>query len=234
MITILDYGAGNLRSVENTLSEIGAPYELVREAAGLEQATKIVLPGVGHFGQMLRALDAMGVRQTLLERIHAGTPFLGICLGLQALFQKSEEAPELDGLGLFEGTIKRFAADARVPHMGWNELVPSAESQLLRGVSPNAYVYFAHSYYAPLTSATAATCTYTLPYTAVLESRNVFGVQFHPEKSGPIGLKIVKNFVELSNSAVGQVGNLQPIANRPGSGEGQMRLRRVDCQSTAG
>ncbi len=198
MITILDYGAGNLRSVENTLSEIGAAYELVRDATGLEHATKIVLPGVGHFGQMMRALDAMGVRQPLLARIQAGIPFLGICLGLQALFQKSEEAPELDGLGLFEGSNRRFAADARVPHMGWNELAPASGSTLLRGISPNPFVYFAHSYYAPLTTATAATCTYTLPYTAVLESRNIFGVQFHPEKSGPIGLKIVKNFVELA------------------------------------
>jgi glutamine amidotransferase len=197
MIAILDYGAGNLRSVENTLAEIGAQYTLVRDAAGLRTASKIVLPGVGHFGQMMRALDAMQVRGALLERIRAGIPFLGICLGLQALFERSEEAPEARGLALYEGTVRRFPLDARVPHMGWNQLEPRAPSRLLNGLEPRAFVYFAHSYYVPETAATAAACTYCLPYTAVLESGSTFGVQFHPEKSGPVGLRIVKNFVEL-------------------------------------
>jgi imidazole glycerol-phosphate synthase subunit HisH len=197
VIAILDYGAGNLRSVENTLGEIGAQYTLVRDAAGLRNASKIVLPGVGHFGQMMRALDDMQVRGALLERIGASVPFLGICLGLQALFERSDEAPEACGLALFEGIVRRFPADARVPHMGWNQLDPRGDSRLLSGLSPQAFVYFAHSYYAPEMPATAAACTYTLPYTAVLEAGNTFGVQFHPEKSGPVGLRIVKNFVEL-------------------------------------
>jgi imidazole glycerol phosphate synthase glutamine amidotransferase subunit len=201
MITILDYGAGNLRSVQNTLAEIGAEYELVRNAAGLAQAIKIILPGVGHFGQMMRALDAMQVRGALLERIGAGVPFLGICLGLQALFEWSEEAPEERGLGLFQGEIRRFPATERVPHMGWNEIEPCAgarnAAKLLGNLPPHPYLYFAHSYYAPLNDATAASCFYNLPYTAVLETKNIFGVQFHPEKSGPIGLQIVRNFVEL-------------------------------------
>jgi glutamine amidotransferase len=197
MIAILDYGAGNLRSVENTLAEIGAAYELVRDRAGLKRASKIILPGVGHFGQMIRALDGLGVRDVLRERIAAGTPFLGICLGLQALFERSEEAPELDGLALFEGTVRRFEAGARVPHMGWNQLEPLRECRLLRGLPQHPYVYFAHSYYVPVVEATAAQCTYTTPYTAVLESGNTFGVQFHPEKSGPLGLAMMKNFVEL-------------------------------------
>ncbi len=120
-----------LRSVQNTLGEIGAEYELVRDAAGLGRATKIILPGVGHFGQMMRALDEMQVREALLERIRAGVPFLGICLGLQALFESSEEAPEERGLGLFPGEIRRFPATARVPHMGWNEIEPRNGARLL-------------------------------------------------------------------------------------------------------
>jgi imidazole glycerol phosphate synthase glutamine amidotransferase subunit len=197
VITILDYGAGNLRSVQNTLSEIGADYELVRDSAGLSAAHKIILPGVGHFGQIMRALDRMQVRETLLERIRAGVPFLGICLGLQALFESSEEAPQERGLGLFEGEIRRFPATSRVPHMGWNEIAPRHGAKLLKNLAPHPYLYFAHSYYAPLNDATAATCQYDVPYTAVLETKNIFGVQFHPEKSGPLGLKIVGNFVEL-------------------------------------
>ena len=197
MIAILDYGAGNLRSVQNTLDEIGASYEVVHDAQGLRRGDKIVLPGVGHFGQMLRALDELDVRSALAERIGAGVPFLGICLGLQALFTDSEEAPEQRGLGLFPGTVRRFPETARVPHMGWNTLEAVKESRLLRGLGRHPYVYFAHSYYAPLVEATAATATYCFPYTAVLESGNVFGVQCHPEKSGPLGLRLVRNFTEL-------------------------------------
>ncbi len=197
MIAIFDYGAGNLRSVENTLSEIGAGYRLVRDAEGLRSGSKIILPGVGHYGQMMRALDALDVRGALVERIRAGVPFLGICLGLQGLFESSDEAPEQRGLGIFPGAVKRFAADARVPHMGWNELEPRKPSRLLAKLPSPLYVYFAHSYYVPLNGAAAASCTYTLPYTAVLEQDNTFGVQFHPEKSGPVGLAIVRNFVEL-------------------------------------
>jgi glutamine amidotransferase len=198
MISIIDYGAGNLRSVQNTLAEVGAPYLLVDDLEGVRKATKIILPGVGHFGQMMRALDAMRLRQTLLDRIGAGVPFLGICLGLQALFEGSEESPESPGLGLFRAVVRRFGDDApRVPHMGWNELEPRKTSRLLEGVGERPYVYFAHSYYAPVVDATAATCNYTIPYTAILESGNVLGVQFHPEKSGPLGLQIMRNFVDL-------------------------------------
>jgi imidazole glycerol phosphate synthase glutamine amidotransferase subunit len=197
MIAIFDYGAGNLRSVENTLAEVGAPYTLVRDAAGLRAASKIILPGVGHFGQIMRALDEMEVRAALAERITAKVPFLGICLGLHALFDGSEEAPEVHGLGLVPGMVRRFPETARVPHMGWNNLDACKPSRLLAGLKPSSYVYFAHSYYAPVTPATAATCNYIFPYTALLEDGNMFGVQFHPEKSGPLGLAIVKNFVDL-------------------------------------
>jgi len=194
MIAIFDYGAGNLRSVQNTLDETGATYELVREADGLRRASKIILPGVGHFGQIMRALDALGVRDVFKERIKAGVPFLGICLGLQALFERSEEAPDEKGLAIFPGSVARFPQDARVPHMGWNTLHRVKPSRLLKDIEEHPYVYFAHSYYVPVTPQAAATCTYLNPYTAVLEQDNVCGVQFHPEKSGPVGLKIVENF----------------------------------------
>jgi imidazole glycerol phosphate synthase glutamine amidotransferase subunit len=198
MITILDYGAGNIRSVQNTLDEIGAPYELIRTPEALSQATKIILPGVGHFGQMLRSLDDMNVRAALIERIEANVPFLGICLGLQALFERSEEAPEQQGLGIFPGTVRRFDNTARVPHMGWNELDLIRPSMLLAGLPPKPHVYFAHSYYVPVVEQAAATCTYSTPYTAVLEWNHIFGVQCHPEKSGPLGLAIVRNFVNYA------------------------------------
>jgi imidazole glycerol phosphate synthase glutamine amidotransferase subunit len=196
MIAIFDYGAGNLRSVQNTLAELGCQYTLVREAAGLRQAAKIILPGVGHFGQMMRALDDLEVRPVFVERIRAGVPFLGICLGLQALFATSEEAPEVRGLGVFPGAVRRFPADARVPHMGWNELEPRGSSRLLCHLPARPFVYFAHSYYVPLHASATAACTYEVPYTAVLESDNIAGVQFHPEKSGAVGLRIVRNFLE--------------------------------------
>jgi glutamine amidotransferase len=197
MITIFDYGAGNLRSVQNTLDEIGAGYTLTRNSDGLRAATKIVLPGVGHFGQMIRELDALQVRRTLLDRIESGVPFLGICLGLQALLSESEEAPDVPGLGLYPGSVRRFPTDARVPHMGWNQLESTAPSKLMAGVAPSPYMYFAHSYYVPEGPVTAARCTYAVPYTAILEDRNIFGVQFHPEKSGPLGLQIMRNFLDL-------------------------------------
>ncbi len=196
MISIFDYGAGNLRSVQNTLAEIGAPYKVIDDAAELRHATKIVLPGVGHFGQMLRSLEAMRVKAALLERIEAGVPLLGICLGLQAMFSSSEEEPAVPGLGVFEGAVRRFPLGARVPHMGWNEIVPVKQSPLIEDLGPRPYLYFAHSYYAPVNEATAATCEYEVPYTAVLQRGNLFGVQFHPEKSGALGLRIVRNFVD--------------------------------------
>ena len=196
MIAIVDYGAGNLRSVQNTLDEIGAVYTVVRDADGVRTGEKVILPGVGHFGQMMQALDELELRNVLLERIEAGVPFLGICLGLHALFQSSEEAPGQPGLGLYPGHVQRFSREARVPHMGWNSLTPVKQSKLLANLPAEPYVYFAHSYYAPVCEQTAASCTYAVPYTAVLESGNIHAVQFHPEKSGPLGLAIVRNFVE--------------------------------------
>ncbi len=195
MISILDYGAGNLRSVENTVAAIGAEYELVRDRDALRKATKLILPGVGHFGQMMRALDEMAVRDALVERIRAGVPFLGICLGLQALFESSEEAPEAMGLGIFEGRIERFRGEERVPHMGWDSLERVRRSRLLEGTGETPYVYFANSFYAPAIAEASAICEYGVRFAAVLEHENICAVQFHPEKSGAVGLKMMGNFV---------------------------------------
>lgn len=199
MTGVFDYGAGNLRSVANTLESVSAPFEIVSDARGLAAASRIILPGVGHYGQLLRSLDALGVRGALCERIAAGVPFLGICLGLQALFESSEEAGER-GLGIYPGRVVRFPPEARVPQMGWNCLEPQGSPRLLRGVGASAYVYFANSYYVPAAAAgirAAALCRYSgQTFCAALEAGNVFGVQFHPEKSGPLGQRIVRNFLE--------------------------------------
>lgn len=197
MIAIIDYGAGNLRSVANTLEEVGADYRVLTSPEGLETFDKVILPGVGHFGQMLRALDARGLRAPVLERAAAGVPLLGICIGLQCMFDGSEEAPDQKGLSLFTGTVTRFPQHARVPHMGWNSLDRVKDCRLLDSLDEHPYVYFAHSYYAPVCEATVATCTYENPYTAVLQRNNIYAVQFHPEKSGPVGIQVMRNFVEL-------------------------------------
>lgn len=198
MISIIDYGAGNLRSVQNTLAELGAQYKLIDTPEAVLAADRIILPGVGHFGQLMGSLDLLRLRQPILEKIAAGTPYFGICLGMQALFSGSDEAPDLQGLNLYPERIERFPTTARVPHMGWNSLTPKPGSRLLAGLTDPIYVYFANSYYAPPVEATSATCEYQFPFSAVLEKDNIYGVQFHPEKSGPIGLKIMRNFLELS------------------------------------
>jgi imidazole glycerol-phosphate synthase subunit HisH len=197
MTTIVDYGAGNLRSVQNTLEHLGAAYSVTNKQEDVERAEKIVLPGVGHFGQMMHAIDELGLREALKARIRAGVPFLGICIGLQCLFELSEESPASKGLGIFSGTVRRFTGEARIPHMGWNSLERIKHSRLLKDLADGTFTYFAHSYYAPLIRETAATCTYMHPYTAVLEDGNVYAVQFHPEKSGAVGLHVMRNFLEL-------------------------------------
>jgi imidazole glycerol phosphate synthase glutamine amidotransferase subunit len=188
-LAILDYGAGNLRSVANTLDEIGAEYQVVDRVI---PADKLILPGVGHFGQMMRALAPQ--REAVIEAIRSGTPFLGICLGLQALFERSEEAPDVEGFGIFPGTVKRFPPETRCPQMGWNNIQLTKNSRL---VTNEPYLYFANSYYCPISEATAGTCTYSgVTFTALLEHRNVCAVQFHPEKSGPVGIDIVRRFIQ--------------------------------------
>jgi imidazole glycerol phosphate synthase glutamine amidotransferase subunit len=200
-ITLVDYGAGNVTSVERALCKLGA--ETIRAATAdcISQAQALLLPGVGHFGALLRAIDQRNMRSPLLDAIGRGVPFLGICLGLQALYTSSEEAPELAGLNLLPGTICELPRSVKLPHMGWNQVRPLRSSRLLNGIEPGAHFYFAHSYAAMAAAhnpPAVATCEHGSQFIAVLESRNIFAVQFHPEKSGPAGAQLLNNFVRLA------------------------------------
>lgn len=197
MIAVIDYGAGNLRSVANLLESMNRPHALANTREAIESASKIILPGVGHFGQMMRSLDDLDIRAALTDRIRSGVPFLGICLGMQALFERSAEAPEAAGLGVFSGTIERFPYTARVPQMGWNRVESSPHSRLLQSFPSNSWFYFAHSYYLPECSLTAGVTEYSLRYSSVVERENIFGVQFHPEKSSDSGRDLLAAFLDL-------------------------------------
>jgi imidazole glycerol-phosphate synthase subunit HisH len=196
MIAIVDYGAGNLKSVKAAFDYLGADAVVTSDLAIMSVAEKIVLPGVGHFSA-LSALDSAGLRGVLLAVARDGNPFLGICLGLQWLFQGSEESSEVEGAGLFSGTCRQFPTSVKSPHVGWNSLSVRNGSRLLRGVAQDSFVYYSHSFHAPIVEDTVAATEYGLSFSAVVERKNVFGVQFHPEKSGEVGLHILGNFCEV-------------------------------------
>ena len=196
-VTVIDYGAGNLTSVIKALRHLGAEPEVTAgDIAPIERAERIVLPGVGHFAAT-KKLDATGITNAVRAAIPRGTPFLGICVGMQWLYAGSSEAAGQPGLGHFAEGCTRFAdGDEKVPHVGWNSIEARRESRLLQGVRSGEYVYFTHSYKAPVTVDTAAVAEYIVPFAAAVERGNVMGVQFHPEKSGPAGLTILRNFLE--------------------------------------
>jgi glutamine amidotransferase len=196
MIAIVDYGAGNLNSVKKAFDHLGTEAVVTDRPETVAAAAKVVLPGVGHFSA-LQALDRTGLRQALLARVGAGQPFLGICLGMQWLFEGSEECGQIAGAGMFPGTCRPFPSSVKSPHVGWNSLAVETGSRLLRGVARESFVYYTHSFYAPVVPATAAASEYGLRFTAAVECGNVFGVQFHPEKSADVGLSILKNFCEV-------------------------------------
>ena len=197
MIAIIDYKAGNLTSVKKAFDHLGAETVVTDDPAIVEKADKVVLPGVGHFAST-QALDASGLRDTVISGIERGVPFLGICVGMQWMLASSEEAPDVHGLALWPGECSRFPSGVKSPHVGWNSLaIRKSTSCLLQGVADGAFVYFTHSYRVPLLAATAAECEYGGGFSAAVEQGNLFGVQFHPEKSGAVGLKILENFCRL-------------------------------------
>jgi glutamine amidotransferase len=198
-VTVIDYKAGNLTSVLKALRHLGAePVVTDGDPAPIESAERIVLPGVGHF-VATRRLDETNLTTAIRAAIARGVPFLGICVGMQWLYAGSTEAPDQHGLAVFSEPCSRFPeGQEKVPHVGWNSLAARPNARLLAGVRDGEYVYFTHSYRAPVTEFTAATTNYIEPFAAAVERDNVFGVQFHPEKSGATGLKILSNFLEIA------------------------------------
>jgi len=202
VIAVIDYKAGNLTSVVKALNYLGANTQVTQDPEVVRTASKIVLPGVGHF-QATQLLTDLGITEAVRDSIAKGAWFLGVCVGLQWLFEGSTEAPNIAGLGHFNGFCERFpatyeGADLKSPHVGWNSLDTVREdSKLLRGITPGGFVYYTHSWRAPVVQATASVTNYGGVFTGVVEQGNVMGVQFHPEKSSAVGLQVLKNFVEL-------------------------------------
>ena len=201
MIAIIDYDAGNIKSVEKALQKLGADVVITKDADVILNAEKVILPGVGAFGDAMSNLKRYGLDDVIRQVVAKGTPFLGICLGLQLLFERSDETPGVEGLGILKGEILRIPDkdDLKIPHMGWNSLHLQHGGRLFAGLEEQSYVYFVHSYYlkAEEEEIVKATTDYSVNIHASVEKGNVFACQFHPEKSSDVGLRILKNFVEL-------------------------------------
>ena len=201
MIAIIDYDAGNIKSVEKALQLLEQEVVITRDKDTILKADKVILPGVGAFGDAMAKIREYGLEEVIREVVDCGTPFLGICLGLQLLFERSEECPGVKGLGILKGEIVKIpdSPGLKIPHMGWNSLEFPREGRLFRGLSQESYVYFVHSYYlrAEDESIVTATTEYSTHIHASVEKGNVFACQFHPEKSSDVGIQILKNFVEI-------------------------------------
>ena len=201
MIAIIDYDAGNLKSVEKALVSLGEDCIVTRDAETILGADKVILPGVGAFGDAMEKLHRFGLVEVIRKVAAAGTPFLGICLGLQLLFRSSDESPGVEGIGILDGEIVSIPPKEgyKIPHMGWNSIEIKEGAGLFRGIENQSYVYFGHSYYlkADHPEDVAATTDYIVPIHASVEHGNVFACQFHPEKSGDVGLQILRNFCDL-------------------------------------
>jgi imidazole glycerol-phosphate synthase subunit HisH len=197
VIAIIDYKAGNLASVKKAFDRLDVESVVTDDPKVVRAADKIVLPGVGHFAATAE-LNRRGLRNAIQERIAAAKPFLGICVGMQWMLTGSSEAPDTPGLGAIPASCGRFSAvGLKIPHVGWNRVAKVRNSWLLNGIESGSFVYYSHSYCAPVTADTVAVTEYAGTYSAAVESGHLFGVQFHPEKSGEVGLKLLKNFVEL-------------------------------------
>jgi glutamine amidotransferase len=204
-VAIVDYGAGNLPSVERALRKLGAETERAVRPEQIAYAQAVVLPGVGHFSAFVAGLEERNLTQSLRMAHDSGVPILGICLGLQAMYKSSEEAPGDRGLSFFSGEVRSLPADVKSPHIGWNQVERRQPSQLLLGIPEDAYFYFAHSYAAPGSgSEIAAVCNHGFLFAAVAEHRNLFGVQFHPEKSGESGARVLANFLDFVRASAGR------------------------------
>lgn len=200
MIAIIDYGAGNLHSVKNALDFLGADSIVTGNREEILKADKIILPGVGAFGDAMKCLEESGLTETVKESAKSGKPFLGICLGLHLLFEESEETPQVKGLGIFKGKIVKIPDNGlvKIPHMGWNSIQVTKDSKILKDIGDEPYVYFVHSYYVNADEDVISAYTeYGERLDIAVEKDNVFATQFHPEKSGETGMKILKNFIEL-------------------------------------
>lgn len=196
MIAIVDYGAGNPVSVKKALDWLGQECIITANPRVAATADRIVLPGVGHFAAT-ENLGRTGLREAISTAIARGTPFLGICVGMQWMFAHSQEAPKTSGLGIFNGECEHFPADVKSPHVGWNQLELSNNSRLFRGIPPASFAYFSHSFRVPMTGDTVAASEYGGKFSAAVERDRLFGVQFHPEKSGDVGLNVLRNFCTL-------------------------------------
>lgn len=203
MIAIIDYGAGNIQSVSKALAHIGCEAFITRDKDKILKADGAVLPGVGSFGDTMDTMTEYGIKDTVIEYAKSGKPFLGICLGLQLLFPKSEESPDAEGLGIFDGSITKIPSGEglKIPHIGWNSLDIKKNDGLFKGIGKNPYVYFVHSYFlnASDKSIVSAQTEYGVTIDAAVEQGNVYATQFHPEKSGETGLKILRNFADIVN-----------------------------------
>jgi imidazole glycerol phosphate synthase glutamine amidotransferase subunit len=198
LITLLDCGVSNIASVERALHRLGADSQRVATPELLSNARAVLLPGVGHFEALIRVLDDRKLRAPLCDAIRRGVPFLGICLGLHALYDASDEAPDVIGLQLLPGRVRALPAIAKLPHMGWNRLIAKRDSRLLHGIDADAYFYFAHTYAVTESPEEAvAICSYGTEFVAVLEKQNMCAVQFHPEKSGEAGAQVLRNFLRM-------------------------------------
>jgi len=201
VIAVLDYGIGNLRSAQKALERVGAESFLTADAAEVEAADGVVLPGVGAFGRVMEAIRDTGVDEIAADAIARQVPFLGICVGMQALYESSEESPGVEGLGVLPGRIIELSDEVKRPQMQWNQLHSTAPSPLLAGLPQDAWVYFVHSFAPEMTDDVVATCNYGGDVVAAAQRGSVMATQFHPEKSGPVGIAIIANFVALCDGA---------------------------------